>query len=851
MKKGKKFTRAIAAALSLALAVTIAAPMDASATNLNSNNRGAEKLWMAIKQITGVSTIMDTGAHPDDERNSLLAYCLLEKGAETVAVITTYGQGGQNAIGSESGFAYSAVRARELQEAMDLIGGELVVISEEYDNTAVDFGFSKLGEEALAIWDVEEQIERTVRAIRTYRPDVVFNSANNVLTEHGQHQATNIITAEAFKRAADPNAYPDQIKAGLRPYQPKKLYDTGKADDYTAKMDYTMYNEILGLTYEQFGQNSRYFHISQSMGKVTDVSATAVSYHKLIQTSLDKKITEKEEDMFDGIEMTYADLAAKYFKTKPVYRLLNKLQDDADNIVAAYPNNAKVTSATHDMIADINEGLKTISTSKLSEEDKYDLTFRLKTKLNQLYEVSAQSSSLIATITPASYEVAKGQGTKVTVQLFNGGNSDIKNLSVKLNTPSGWTVTAPKVTTASKIDYNKAIKFEYEVAIPKDAEYYHPYAEVPMTATVSYKVDGVTSETIIEPNKLFAVMPEYSLQLSPENYVLNTTIANSQIPVTVGVKSYVTGKTSTTVTLDVPSGWQVQPKQVTLDFTGSNQNKTANFTVTPPANLKEERFELKAKATSATMVSDQTVQLINYDHIGTTYYLYDSVLTVQSANVILPEGLKVGYYDSGKDEVYKYLEQIGMNVTVLTDNDVMYGDLSKFDTIVLGIRAYRDSDALITANNRLLDFTKNGGNLIVNYSQNSAADRWDPSFAPYPLEIGKPTLTWRVVEEDAKVTILDPNNKVFSTPNKIVASDWDGWVQERSIYNISKADPIYTKLISAIDKGSDIVQDGQWLTANYGKGIYTYTSVVWYRQLQQAMAPGAYRMFVNILSQHQ
>lgn len=851
MKIGKKLSRTIAAALTLAITVTVATPANASAA-LNTNNRGAEKLWMAIKQITGVSTIMDTGAHPDDERNSLLSYCLLEKGAETVAVITTYGQGGQNAIGSESGFAYSAVRARELQEAMDLIGGELVVISEEYDNTAVDFGFSKLGEEALAIWDVDKQIERTVRAIRTYRPDVVFNSANNVLTEHGQHQATNIITAEAFKKAADPKAYPEQItKEGLRPYQAKKLYDTGTDKDHTAKMDYTKFNEILGLTYEQFGQNSRYFHISQSMGKVTDVSATAVSYHKLIQTSLDKKLTDKEKDMFDGIEMTYTDLAANYSKTKPVYKLLNDLQDDADKIVAAYPNYTKVTSATHDMIADINAGFKTINNSKLSEEDKYDLTFRLKTKLKQLYELSAQSSSLIATITPVSYEVAKGQSTKVTVQLFNGGNSDIKNLSVKLNTPAGWTVTAPKVTTASKIDYNKAIKFEYEVGIPKNADYFHPYEDVPMTATVSYNVDGVTAETIIEPNKLFAVMPEYSLQLSPENYVLNTTVSNTKIPVTVGVKSYVTGKTSTTVTLDVPSGWNIEPKQATLEFTGSNQNKTANFTITPPANLKEERFVLKAKATSANMVSDQTVQVINYDHIGKTYYLYDSALTIQSAKVILPEGLKVGYFDSGKDEVYKYLQQIGMDVTVLGDNDVMYGDLSKFDTIVLGIRAYRDSDALITANNRLLDFTKNGGNLIVNYSQNSAADRWDPSFSPYPLTIGKPTLTWRVVEEDAKMTILNPENKVFSTPNKIVASDWDGWVQERSIYNISEADPKYTKLVSAIDKGSDIVQDGQWLTTNYGKGIYTYTSIVWYRQIQQAMAPGAYRMFVNMLSQKQ
>ncbi len=851
MKLSKRLTRALTFAVTLAVLATMAVPLP-SAAALNSNNRGADKLWMAIKQLTGVSTIMDTGAHPDDERNSLLAYCLLEKGAETVIVSTTRGAGGQNAIGKETGLAYSALRTRELQEAAEMIGSELVVLCEEYDNTAIDFGFSKLGEESMKIWDVDKITERLVRAIRTYRPDVVFNSANNVMSEHGQHQATNIITADAFKKAADPNAYPEQItKEGLQPYQAKKLYDTGTATDYTAKMDYSGFNPILGLTYEQLGQNSRYMHISQSMGRERAPDAAAVSYHKLISSKL-PKVDGKEEDMFDGIAMTFTDLAVNYYKEKPVYRMLNKLQADVDSIVAAYPNNEKVTTEVHKMIDDVNQGLSIIKNSKLSKDDKFDLTFRLNRKLEQLYETSAQSSLLIVNVTPDSYEVAKGQSTKVNVKLYNGGKSSIKNVKVKLNTPDGWTVSSPKVTSASSIAYSKSVNFEYTVSVPNDADYFHPYEENPLSATVSYSVDGVKSEMTQESDKLFAVMPEYSLQLTPENYVLNTTVAGNKIPVTVGVKSYVTGETSTVVTLDVPSGWTIEPKQVTLSFTGSNQNKTANFTITPPANLKEERFVLNAKATSKNMVSDQTVQLIEYDHIGRTYYLYDAALTVQAAKIILPKDLKVGYFDSGKDEVYKYLEQIGMDVTVISEDDVMYSDLSQFDTIVLGIRAYRDSDKLLTANNRLLEFAKNGGNLVVNYSQNSAADRWDPSLAPYPLKIGPVTLEWRVVEEDAKVKILAPNNPVFNTPNKIVDSDWDGWVQERSIYNISEADPRYTKLISSHDKGlEDKPQDGQWLTTNYGKGIYTYTSVVWYRQIQQAMAPGAYRLFVNMLSMKQ
>jgi len=851
MTRAKVFKKLLSMTISLSLTTAVVTPVPAFAA-MNTNNNGADKLWIAIKQLTGVATIMDTGAHPDDERNSMLAYCLLEKGAKTIVVTTTRGAGGQNAIGKEVGDAYSALRTRELQEATEMIGSELVILSEEYGNTAADFGFSKRWQEAYSIWDVDKITERLVRAIRVYRPDVVFNSANNVMTEHGQHQATNMITADAFKKAADPNAYPDQItKEGLEPYQPKKLYDTGTEKDYTAKMDFAAFNPILGLSYEQFGQNSRYMHISQSMGKEVEPGQKAVAYHKLISSTMPIP-KEKEKDMFDGIPMNFSDLSEIYSDSTKVSKMLGKLQKDVDKIVSAYPDNKQLTASIHKMIADVNKGLNIVSESDLSAADKYDLTFRLKTKLSQLYKASEQSSLLMVSVVPGSYEVAQGQSTKVTVNIFNGGNSSIKDIDVSLNVPEGWKVTAPSVTSAPEINYNNTISFEYNLTIPKEAENFHPYKPSVISATVGYKVNGVTTEIKAEPKKLFAVMPEYSLQLTPENYVLNTTVAGKNIPVTVGVKSYITGNTSADVTLDVPEGWSIEPKAVNLKFTGSNQNKTADFTVIPSSDLKEDRFTINARAVSSTMTSSQTVQIIDYPHIGRTYYMYPAALTVQAANVILPKDIKVAYFDSGKDEVYKYLGQIGMDIKVIDGNDVMYGDLSQYDTIVLGIRSYRDSDQLLTANNRLLEFVKNGGNLVVNYSQNSSADRWNPNLAPYPLTIGPVTLEWRVVEENAKVKILEPQNEVFNTPNKIVESDWDGWVQERSIYNISQADPKYTKLVSSYDTGlEDKPQDGMWLTANYGSGTYTYTTIVWYRQIQQALNPGAYRMFVNMLSMKQ
>ena len=205
--------------------------------------------------------------------------------------------------------------------------------------------------------------------------------------------------------------------------------------------------------------------------------------------------------------------------------------------------------------------------------------------------------------------------------------------------------------------------------------------------------------------------------------------------------------------------------------------------------------------------------------------------------------IKIGYIASGFDETDDFLRLVGLNVVNLTANDLESGDLSKYDTIVMGIRAYLSRPDLINSNNRLLEYVKNGGNLVVQY--NKAEDNWNPNLAPYPLKIGTPVINWRVTDEDSKVTLLKPDHRFFNYPNKIEEKDWENWVQDRAAYNPSEIGDNYERLISTGDPGEDEFTT-TLITTMYGEGTYTYSSLAWYRQIPN-LVPGAYRIFINLL----
>jgi LmbE family N-acetylglucosaminyl deacetylase len=842
MSTSKWFAIVMSAAMtgSLLLPMITAQPVHA--------DRGIADLWKSIKPLTTIASAMNTGAHPDDEHSATLAYLALGKGVNTSSIIANRGEGGQNEIGSELGNALGIIRSRELQEASKVTNVTLGMLSEDIDDAIYDFGFSKSPDETLEKWGDSVVYERLIRKIRELRPDVVIPSFLNEDSTHGHHRAINVITVRAFKDAADPNVFPEHIKKGLQPWQIKKMYVPGKSDNYNVVVPTGEYDEIYGASYLQLGEESRSMHKSQGMGRHYDEGPSG-SYYNLEATTVKK--ADKEKDFFDGIAFSFEDLA-KEVETKGKDNKVNKdlltLHKDAEAVIAAFPKFANVVRKVHEMKADVQTALSDVNASNLEKSTKEDILFRLHVKEEQLNKASMEAASVVAKVKPASGELVAGQTTKVVVTAFNGGSVELNKVNLKLNVPDGWTVKPAGAATFERLQYNQTVSTTYDVTIPKDAAEFKPYDASILSADATYEAFGSSTKLQVVPENAVAILPAYSMSLSPNATVLNTLKAEEPIPVKVTVRNYTPGASKASISLNVPQGWTVQPAVEELSFTTKGETKSVAFSVKASSGVKTGSYSVTAMAKNGDVESSRGAQVIEYPHIGKTYLIQPAELKIQAFDLVVPQ-LKVGYISSGFDNIDQYLQQLGVDIVRLDAKDIQFGDLSQYNTIVLGIRAYAFRPELIPSNQRLLKYVENGGNLVVQYHKDGTVDKWTPELAPFPIKIGQPLIKWRVTDENSKVTMLKPDHPMFNYPNKITDADWNNWIQDRSAYNPSEWGSQYTQLISNGDPGEKEFT-GTFLTAPYGKGIYTYSSLVWYREIPN-LVPGSIRMFVNMISQKQ
>lgn len=839
-KFAKLFTLTTAAALFGSI-IWPAAPQTAFA------DRGVVDLWKAIKPLTTIASAMNTGAHPDDEHSATLAYLALGKGVNTSSVIANRGEGGQNEIGSELDNALGIIRTRELQEASKVTNVHLEILSQQINDPIYDFGFSKSPDETLEKWGEQVAYERLIRTIRTLRPDVVIPSFLNEPSTHGHHRAINIMTVRAFSDAADPAVFPQHAREGITPWQVKKLYVPAKEDSHTVRVPVGDYDELYGASYLQLGEESRFMHKSQGMGRHYE-EGPRFNYYKLEQPSGVAK--PQETDFFDGIAFTFDDLAREVAGEPGAGQIvsdLKKLHRDASNVIAAYPRFAEVAREVHEMLFDVNQASAKVQASTLNAAMKTDLLHRLDVKKAQLNKASAEALSLVLKVKPDTNELVAGQTTKINVTAYNGGQVPVSQVNLKLNVPPGWQARAVTETSFAQLGYNQTATATYEVTVPNAAVLFQPYAAPAVTAAVSYEFAGTQATSTIAPADTIAVLPPFSMTLSPEATVLNTLKPTEPIPVKVTVRNYTPGAARANITLQAPAGWRVEPNAATLDFSAKGETQSVAFTVTAGASVKPDVYTMTAVASGDGKESRHGAQVIRYPHIGTTYFVKPATVTIQAFDLQVPEGLKVGYVSSGFDNIDQYLRQFGVDVTNLSATDIESANLGEYDTIVLGIRAYGFRPELLSSNDRLLKYVENGGNLVVQYHK--PEDKWKPELAPYPIKIGTPLIQWRVTDENSPVNMLAPDHPLFNVPNKITAEDWDHWIQDRSAYNPAEWGKEYTELISNGDPGENEFT-GTFLTANYGKGTYTYSSIVWYREIP-ALVPGAIRMFVNMVSLQQ
>lgn len=823
--------------------------------------RGIVELWEALTPLKSVASFMTVGAHPDDERSSQIALLSRGMGVRSITVTANRGEGGQNSIGTEYRQALGVLRSREMEQSSAAFNVELFFLSESFDDPIFDFRFSKSAVETLEIWGEDVMMEKLVRAIRQSRPDIIFTNFQNVFGQHGNHRAMAYAAETAFTLAADPNAYPEHLELGLEPWQASKFYlpsgkGSGQADfelPTTLTIPTGGYDQFFGATYEQLGQQSRAYHRSQDMGSWAVERATNSNLH-LVQSF----VTDAETDtaLFAGLAYTVGDLAAKV-EDATLKGLLVDSQTAIDRALAAFPNFAAVQGDLGVALSTVRAARATLAASDVDAATASDIDFRLAQKEVEIQAASRKALSLVTRVIAANPELTRGGTTEVTVSAYLGGNVAAENVRFDVVAPDGWTVEAKEAVEPATLANGQTASQVFVVTVPTDAPYYNPYrrnvspfhADGDVYGVISYEVDGVPFSVTVDSREIIGVLPDVSLRVTPENLVYNL-LSPSELTMNVAATNYVNGAAETTLVVDAPEGWTVEPASVTLSFNRKGDARGATFTLVPAEGLASGSFDFAVRAEGDANSSDYT-RVISYEHIGKTYLISGATANVQALEVAFDPNLRVGYVDGGSDVVYEGLRQIGMNVALLSEDDLTTGDLSKYDSIAVGIYAYRARPDLFAANERLLKWVEDGGNLLVQYHR--PADAWEvDTVPPYPIELGRVSLLSRVTAADGEVEFLEPENPIMTTPNQITSADFDGWVKERGLYFAQEWDERYTPLFSVTDAQWPDTWDelpflGSMLTTNVGKGRYTYTSLVLHTEIENNV-PGAYRLYANLLT---
>ena len=871
--------------LILALLLTLIPPPGKADTRPAAEERGASGLALTLRRLQTIASVLHTAAHPDDESTEMLAYLSRALGARTAYLALNRGEGGQNGIGPELWEGLGVIRTEELLAARKLDGAE------QYFSRAMDFGFTRSPEETLQKWNREELLGDMVRVIRLMRPLVVVPGFSGTAQDgHGQHQVAGLLTPEAIKAAADPARFPEQIsKEGLQPWQVLKTYARrfgGNMSGPRAEFDVGVYDPVLGRSYAELASDGRSRHRSQDFGMIQARGSQPRTFPRL--SSL-VPVPEVETNFFTGIDVTITGIAK--FAGKDGDRLLpalTKIKDLAAKALADFRIEKTEVIAPH-LAAGLREVRALRATlGALDPVAKATVDGMLALKEQQFNDALSKSYGVIVDALSNTEIVTPGETVDVSANVFLGRLALAENgvaaaaADIKLNAPAGWRVesaqpeqeqltgiqafmrgrektdvtarfraTAPENAPSTQPYWLTKARtkdqFDWDDSMPRNLPFGPPVATARVELTLSGERVVINQpveyrfadKTFGEIRRELKVAPAVTLTVNPQLLVIPAASANRTREISVEVTHNARKATNGAVKLIAPQGWRVEADNRPLAFSKQGEKTARTFKVTPPAGANGV-FDLKAIAEANGRQYDNGYSVISYPHIE-THFLYRPAQTkVEVFDAKVAANLKVGYVMGSGDDGPQVLEQLGANVHVLTPAELASGDLSGYDTIVLGIRVYEVNEDVMANNKRLLEYVANGGTLIVQYNKQEYANG---NFAPYPIKM---TRGDRVTDENAPISVLQPEHPLFNFPNKIVADDWKGWVQERGLYFLNEWDAKYTPLLAAPDDTGKTLTGGQ-LIAQYGKGNYVFTGYAWFRQFP-AGVPGAYRLFANLVS---
>ncbi|MBV8831079.1 MAG: PIG-L family deacetylase [Acidobacteriaceae bacterium] len=861
-------------------------------------NRGSAALWQSLQKLhTRASLIMVT-AHPDDEDGGMLAYESRGQGARVALLTLNRGEGGANVMSSDFFDALGLVRTMELLKAGEYYGVN------QYWTRVIDYGFSKTKAESISKWTHDRVLYDVVRIVRMERPLVITSVfVGSPSDGHGNHQTAGAMAQEVFKAAGDPNVFPDQIASGLRPWTPLKDYarvpfrmrQGGPTLSTNVSIPEGDYNPLLGGSYVQMAREGLGFQKSQNGGGSIPKPGPMMSpYHRF---GSNVETTEKESSFFDGIDVSLAGIATLARGSgadflKPGLEAINANVETASRTFSAeHPENcagalAAGMKATLTLIDQVNK-------SDLSAEAKYDILHELEIKRVQFNNALAESLGLFvnATVAPdkemnpimaqflgdaETFRMAiPGQKFGVKVHIVNESSGPVKLVKASVEAEgqkSGWDIKEDGGKEPGEAAKEKAVDLKFSVVVPEDAALTKPYftrpdleqtyytieneqflnrplPPYPLAGWAEFEFNGAhikigqdvqTMQRVTGQGSVYlplTVGPAISVAISPRNGIVPLSLKS--FPVTAVIHSNVKGPANGSVRLNLPSGWTAEPSISQFQTSADGEDRSATFQVTP-ANLSQKPYQVSGVADYNGHNYTQGYTTTGYPGL-VPYFLYrPATYSVKAVDVTVAPGLKVGYVMGSGDDVPTSLEHLGIHVSFLGPADIATGDLSAYDVILLGVRAYAARQDLATYNSRLLDYVKNGGVAIVQYN----TPEFDHNFGPYPYSMtSNPE---EVTDEASKVQILDPSNPIFNWPNKISEADFSGWVEERGSKWMKSWDPRYHALLEAHDQDQE-PQKGGLLYAQYGKGIYVYNAWSFYRQLPEGVA-GAYRLFANMLS---
>lgn len=749
---------------------------------------GSLALHQALLDLGTDLRLMCVAAHPDDEDGATLAMYRKKYGYKTFALIATRGEGGQNEIGPELYNELGVIRTHEMMAASAITGAELHFLD------MPEFGYSKSREEAYAVWGEEETLRRMVRKVRELRPDVIITH-HPPTGAHGHHQAVGDTIQKAFDVAGDPGMFPEQIAEGLKPWHPSRLYvrtfrgDAGDAASFIGEMD-----SAWGYTYEAIAAQALWEHKSQGMGFFVDrfLTGRRTTHYNLVKES--------------GVAMGYEGPAEASAIDAPGGELFRGLRDRV--------------SAKARLLSSEADGTGRPGLSALDAILRDSAGTREWGRANRLAVVSRE---LGLRVDVDDSEVVPGQRITISAQLTDYGVADAERVTFSLES-GGWVhamLPRPAELQMSgkqeaSVTYTVDIPLDLQPTIPHPEKLFEPHFLEAQFSLVARVASGGRTLELRAP-VLVDVAPPVSAEFVEAPYLVREGF-DGAVTANVLLTNRTPGAKTVTVSLSAAAGVSTSPKVISVDFSGEDDQKIVPVKLSIKKKAKAGDFGVEAR-------------------IDETGFLAKGIVRVVELEV--PEDIRVGVIESYDDTFMNTLTRLGVPHDALGVEDFTEEKLDRFSTIIVDIRAYLVRPDLVANNAALLEYVRRGGTVIVMYQKTF---EWKKEFAPYPLQLGRN----RVTLEDAPITVLEPKHDLFNFPNEIVAGDWDGWIQERGLYFPSRWDEKYTPLIDCRDPGES-PPPGSVLIADYGRGIYMYTALGWYRQLR-ALHPGTLRIFANMLA---